>query len=575
MSSNRPKKDFMNLRFSLTLGVLFCAVAAVIFQAYRIQIQNGPGLREDVQHIYNQKALTIPTRGSIFDRNGVELAISIPVDSVYARPDKAENIRASANRLSKVLDMEPSTILKKLEKDAPFVWIKRKVVPPESIAVRELDLPGIGVVQESRRFYPHLELGCHLLGFVGTDPSGLEGLEYAYDKYLKGEKNVIVVNRDALGRSLASLEEHVVYRKDGNHLLLTIHNEIQYLTVKHLHAAVEATGAKGGMAVVMDPRTGEILAMANVPYFNPNTFTSSSSESRRNLCVTYPYEPGSTFKPFLAAAAVEEGAAKPEDTIYCENGSFNVGEDTIHDVEPHGLLTLKDIVRESSNIGAAKVGLGLGADVLHQYIWGFGFGHSTGVDLPGEAAGVLRPPDIWSPMDLATISFGHGISTTALQIATAFSALANQGRLMRPYVVKEIIDSHGKLIKKQRPVFLRQVVSPDTAATVTQMLIEAVNDGGTGTKAAIEGYLVAGKTGTAQKPDIKYGGYKKGRYMASFVGYVPAEKPKLCILVALDEPKGMSYGGQVAAPVFREIAIDTLGILGITPDRKLLAEGPN
>lgn len=571
-TSSRVPRDWMRWRFLVIVALACVGVGCVVVQAYRIQIYHGERLRTEVQRIYQREVTVLPARGSIYDRNGEDLAISIPVDSIYARPARIEDPVATAKKLAPVLDMDKDAILKKLTQDAPFVWLKRQVVPIVSHRIRALGLPGIGVVQETRRFYPNLELGAHLLGFVGVDGQGLDGLEYQYDNLLKGETSRIVVDMDALGRPLASAEGLVVARKDGSNLLLTIHKEIQHSAEKRLMEGVEAAKAKGGMVVVMDPRTGEILAMANVPRFNPNNYTQYPKEVLKNRCVTDAYEPGSSFKPFLVAAALEERLWRPGDSIYCENGAYRVHDKVIHDVHRYGTLTLTGVIQKSSNIGAAKIALSLGAERFYPYIRSFGFGRPSGVDIPGEASGVLRPPK-WAPIELANISFGQGISVTALQMANAFSALANGGRLMRPFVVKEILDARGNTVHRRGPQELGVVVSPETARQVTQMLISVVSKEGTGSQAAIEGFLVAGKTGTAQKPDLRNGGYLRGRYIASFVGFVPADDPKVCVVVAVDEPQGNIYGGQVAAPIFREIAKDVMGILGIFPEERLLAQG--
>lgn len=561
----------MRLRFLVLLGGLSVAFCGVVVQAYRIQIYHGERLRQQIQRIYQREITVLPARGSIYDRNGEDLAISIPVDSIYARPARIEDAVGTATKLAPVLDLDRDTILKRLRQESPFVWLKRQVVPTVSARVRALGLPGVGVVRETRRFYPNLELAGHLLGFVGVDGQGLDGIEYQYDRLLRGETNRMVVDQDALGRPLASAEGLVVARKDGHNLVLTIHKEIQHATEQRLQEAVEANKARGGMAVVMDPKTGEILALANVPRFNPNTYQQYPKEVLRNRCVMDGYEPGSAFKPILVAAALEEKLWRPTDALYCENGSYRVHDKVIHDVHHYGTLTLAGIIQKSSNIGAAKIGLSMGAERLYPYIRNFGFGRAIGADIPGEASGFVRAPK-WAPIELANISFGQGISVTALQLTNAFSALANGGRLMRPFVVREILDAQGNTVERRAPQELGAVISPETARQVTQMLVSVVSPEGTGSQAAIEGFRVAGKTGTAQKPDVRHGGYLKGKYMASFVGFVPAQDPRLCVLVVLDEPQGMIYGGQVAAPVFREIVRDSLGILGVYPEEQFLAQ---
>ncbi len=562
----------MRFRFFLFVVVIFSLVTAILFQAYRIQVHHGEELRREVQGMYQREITLLPARGSIFDRNGDDLAISIPVDSIYARPKRVEDPVATARKLAPLLDTDHATILNRLRQQAPFVWIKRQVVPTVSARVRALGLAGIGVLQETRRFYPNLELASHLMGFVGVDGHGMDGLEYQYDKLLRGEKSRILVDQDALGRPLASPEGLVVARKDGHHLVVTIHKEVQHIAERRLQEGVESSRSRGGMAVVMDPQTGEVLAMATAPRFNPNTYAQHPREVLRNKCITDAFEPGSAFKPFVIAAAIENRIWKPTDVFFCENGSYRVFDKVIHDVHRHGHLTLQGIIQKSSNIGAAKVGMSIGAERLYPHILGFGFGRPTGVDLPGEASGLVRPPK-WTPVELANISFGQGISVNALQLTAGFAALGNNGRLMRPYVVREILDAQGNTVERRGPQEMGFAVSPETARQVTQMLKTVVSQEGTGAQAAIEGFEVAGKTGTAQKADLRHGGYMKGRYMASFVGFVPANNPRLCVLVVMDEPQGNIYGGQVAAPTFREIARDSLGVLGVYPGERFLAKG--
>jgi cell division protein FtsI (penicillin-binding protein 3) len=565
----------MRFRFFLAVLGFFLAFGVILIQAYRIQILHGAKLREQAKGMYQRQITLVPTRGRIFDRNGEDLAITIPVDSIYARPEKIEDPVATARLLAPILDLDKSSLVEKLRGRRPFVWIKRQVVPIKSAGVRKLGQPGLGVIREARRFYPNLELGCHVLGIVGVDGEGLEGLELAYNGELRGEKSRITVERDAIGTILPRENGLIVARRNGHHLMLTIHKEIQHVAEQHLEAAVRATGSKKGMVVVLSPSTGEVLAMANVPRFNPNIYAEYHEAVRRNRCVTHPYEPGSIIKPLLVGAAIEEGVLKPMDIIFCENGSYRILDKTIHDVGRHGWLSLRKIIQRSSNIGAAKVGLSLGAEKLYSYYDRFGLGRLTGIDYPGEAPGIMRPSRMWSRLELATISFGQGISSTALQLAAAFASVANEGGLMKPYLVKEILDAEGNTVEQRRPACIGQVISPKTAQQITKMLMDVVSENGTGYRAAVDGYRVAGKTGTAQKADLRAGGYQPGRYVASFVGYVPAEDPSLCILIMLEEPQGNVLGGQVAAPVFREIARDSLGILGIYPDRRLLAMGPN
>jgi cell division protein FtsI (penicillin-binding protein 3) len=367
-----------------------------------------------------------------------------------------------------------------------------------------------------------------------------------------------VTERDALGRDVAPHETVVKDASPGRSLVLTLDKNIQYLAEKELAKAVQSSGAKAGMAVVAEPATGKVLALANYPTFNPNSFSRYTPFQLRNRSVVDSFEPGSTFKIFLMAAAIEEKLVRPHDQVNCENGSYVFGGRTIRDDHPQGRISVSDVLRYSSNIGSAKIGFRLGDDRLHRYLKAFGFGEKTGIDLPGETGGGLRPVSRWYGSDLATIAFGQGVSASAIQLVSAVSAVANGGMLMKPYLVERVIDDAGRELKHIQPQPVRRVISADTAATVTRMMETVVATGGTGTKAAIEGFRVAGKTGTAQKVDPVSRGYSATKRTASFIGFVPAEKPQLTILVVIDEPSTSPYGGVVAAPAFREIAFNTL-----------------
>ena len=346
----------------------------------------------------------------------------------------------------------------------------------------------------------------------------------------------------------------------GNSVVLTIDKTIQYTAEKELAVAVRKSGAKGGTAIVMDPKSGEVLAMANYPQFNPNDLSSTSQAALKNRAIVDTYEPGSTFKVFLLAAALEEGVVKPGDKFNCENGSMELAGKVIHDTHKHGALTVREIMKFSSNIGSAKIAAKLGKERFYDYITSFGFGSPTGIELNGEGSGILRSMKTWSNLELATLSFGQGVSATPIQLTTAFSAIANGGYLMKPYLVKDILDRDGKVIKSNQPQIVKKVISGDTASKVTEMLRDVVAEGGTGTEAALNGYDVAGKTGTAQK--VSGGrGYRENKHVASFIGFVPAESPELVVLVAIDEPEGIQYGGIVAAPAFRAISETSLRYL--------------
>ncbi len=405
---------------------------------------------------------------------------------------------------------------------------------------------------------------AQVVGFCGTEGSGLEGLEYHYDSFLSGRESSWTVLKDALGRCFR-VEGTRTEARDGHNLVLTIDKNIQYIAERALFEGVEEFLAVSGMTVVMAPSTGAVLAMAHVPQFNPNTFERYEPWLWRNRAIADSFEPGSTLKIFLAAAALESGRCTPEAEFYCENGRYRIGRHVVNDVHSYGTLSLKDIVKYSSNIGAVKVGERIGSRFLFDKLRGFSFGAKTGVDCPGESPGGLRPVDRWSKMDAAAICFGQGIAVSALQLAAAVSAIANDGVLMKPYLVGAITDPEGRVVSSFQPTVLRQAVSSQTARSLTSVLARAVEEGGTGVRAAVEGYRVAGKTGTAQKVDPSAKAYSNNRHLASFVGFVPAEDPAVVILVVIDEPKKHYYGGVVAAPVFRRTAVEILQYLRIPP----------
>ncbi|KAF0123280.1 MAG: cell division protein FtsI (penicillin-binding protein 3), partial [bacterium] len=516
----------------------------------------------------------VSKRGVIYDRNREEMAISIDVDSICAEPIKISDAYKAAKELSPILKMSEKELAEKFTVKRPFTWVSRRVSPDQSIKVKNLKLSGIDFIKEGRRFYPNRETAGNIIGFAGLDSKGLEGLELQYDDYLKGETTYSVVERDALGRIILS---HGLKQRDeqaGNDLLLTVDKTIQYIAEKELKEAVVKTKAKSGVVVAMNPKTGEILAIATEPQFNPNIFGKYPSSSWRNRAVTDCFEPGSTFKVFLAAAALEKGIVSQKDTFFCENGSYNVAKRTIHDTHSYGWLSLQDIIKFSSNIGAGKIGEKLGKERLYEYVRKFGFGERTGIDLPGETPGQIRPTNEWSQIAVNTISFGQGVSVSAVQLIRGLSAIANKGDLMKPYIVKQIVSPEGKIIKEFSPQVVRRVISEKTARDVTSIMKTTVLQGGTGTKASIDGYEVAGKTGTAQKPNPSLGGYFKDKYIALFMGFTPADDPNVAIVVLIDEPKGLFYGGDVAAPVFKKVAEETLHYMGILPTKIVAQDNP-
>jgi cell division protein FtsI (penicillin-binding protein 3) len=545
-------------------GLLVFLFGAIVVRLGYLQIVRHDELARLAERQYSKTIPLRPERGPIFDRNGYALAVSAAVESVYALPARIADRGATAAALAPHLGERPAEVEQRLASDRPFVWVKPKVPPAAGASIRALRLPGIGTVPESLRFYPSRELASHLLGFVGRDDRGLEGIELAHDKSLAGEAGLALVERDALGRDVTGQPVILKPPVPGRGLVLTIDATIQYLAERELDAVWRSTGAKGGMVLVMDPRTGEILAMALRPTYNPNAYQAATPEQWRNRAVTDPFEPGSTFKAILAAAALEEGVVRPDDRFYAEQGVITIANRSIRDWKKYGWLTFREVLKFSSNVGAIKVGLQLGKERYYSHITGFGFGSLTGVALPGESRGQLRAPSRWSGLSLASISIGQEVSVTGVQLLAAFGAIANSGRLMEPHVVRGFLDAAGQEVRRVEPRSVRQVVSPRTAATLTEILTAVVADG-TGHKAALPGYPVAGKTGTAQKADPVTHVYSRKPGVLSFIGFVPSTAPRLVILALLDEPKTVVWGSEAAAPIFAAVASPVLRHLEVAP----------
>ncbi|NOQ82656.1 MAG: PASTA domain-containing protein [Myxococcales bacterium] len=565
---NRRQRWF-RARIAL-LGVCVTLVAMlVIVRAFHIQIASGDRLREMAEDQYVRHLRVSPRRGAIYDRHGAELAVSVDVDSVYANPRRLKAMeqdpRTVAKRIAKILDVDSDRLAKRLAADRYFVWIERRVTPHEATRIRELDIPGVELTAEARRYYPNRHLAAHLVGFADIDGRGIEGIELAYEKQLRGSDRRVEAIRDRRG--------HVVFADgmeddrtiQGQSVVLTIDKAIQHIAERELALGVRTFEARGGSVVVMDPSTGEILALANYPPFNPNEPSRHIAAHRRNRAVVDRFEPGSTVKPFTMAVALATGAVKPNQSINCENGVTRMGGRLLHDAHPYEWLTPTQILAYSSNIGIAKIALDLGKKALYRGFRRFGFGEPTGLGVPGETAGILRHYRRWYEIDTAAVSFGQGMSVTNVQLAAAMSAIANGGRLMQPMLVRRMTDGHGATVEENKPRVRRQVVPRRVAKLVGQMLTAVTEPGGTAIEAAVDGYLVAGKTGTAQKADYVHGGYAKDKWLASFIGFAPAERPAVVISVVIDEPVIAHYGGTVAGPVFRRIAEVTLRHMGIAP----------
>jgi len=565
-------KKWIRIRVYIVTLFFVLGLGAILARAYQLQVVENDYLKGIADKGIFATISLPPDRGFIYDREGNELAISIQVGSVFAHPSQINNKKKTAVALSKALKAPTREILEALGKKRSFVWIKRRISPALTAEVNRLHLVGVGVTTESRRFYPGREIAAHLIGFSGTDNQGLEGLERKYDRYLRGAQHKLVCMEDAFGRPFAISKPADPGAHGVHHLTLTIDKEIQYKAQQALHSAVEKAKARGGHCLVVAPKTGEILAMAVEPQFNPNVFSKFGARTWRNRAVTDCFEPGSTMKAFLLCAALEAGVVTPLTEFDCEEGSFRVGGRVVHDTHEYDTLTVADIVVRSSNIGAIKIGQKLGYARFYKSLKAFGFGRETGVDLLGERGGFIRRPENAKTIDQANLYFGQGMSTTSLQLAMGMAAIANGGKLMRPYVVKKIVDESGRTVKETRPEVVRQVISVKTANAVASILTGVVGSEGTAPRAAIKGYRVAGKTGTAQKVDPKTKAYSRQKYVATFVGFAPAEDPKLVILVVIDEPKGIAYGGLVAGPVFRKVGSWALNHLRVAPSRGLVAD---
>ncbi len=505
-------------------------------------------------------------RGIIYDRNGRELAISISADSVYAIPaeiKRSQTEQETAQKLSQVLGLDQENTLKKITANSSFEWIKRQISPEQAQQIRDMKLAGIDLTEESRRFYPKGTLASHVLGISGTDNTGLEGIDHYYNDLVGGTKGRIIIEHDAAGREIPEATHKYIAPVDGGNLILTLDETIQYIVERELDKVFAERQAKSAAAIVMDPKTGEILALTSRPTFDPNNYNDSPASNRRNFAINDSYEPGSTMKITTAAMALEENLVNRDTQFYCP-GYVKVGKETIGcpNHRAHGSQTFAQIVENSCNVGFVKVGLDLGADKYFKYLHGFGFGQPTGIDLPGEAKGILVQPANAKPIDLATMAMGQANAVTALQLTNAVAAVANDGKLMKPHLLKQVVDNEGNVVETYGPEEVRQVISAATAKELCWILEGEVTNG-TGRNAYIEGYRVGGKTGTAQK--VGPGGrYLDNEYVASFIGLAPSDDPRLVVMVVVDAPQGYPYyGGWVAAPAAREIISDSLRYLEV------------
>jgi cell division protein FtsI (penicillin-binding protein 3) len=552
---------YKKLRIAVTGAFLLLLFALVEARLYYIQIIQHDLYADYSRSQYLQKIRFNPTRGKILDRNMTPLAITVPMKSVFASPFKVKDKPAVAALVADELGMDRSDVLRKLDKGRNFVWIKRKVKPSQHQSLRAMGIPGISFLTEDRRFYPQKTLAARIIGFCGIDNQGLAGLEYLYDKVLLGSPEVLIAKRDALGRIYGFADGNVP--KERFEMVTTIDSNIQYIVEKVVREAHEKYSTKAALAIVMAARTGELLAIAEQPDLDPNNFSAYPLSRFKSLSVTQSYEPGSIFKVFLAAAALDAGAASPDDEFDGENGYLLVGDKTIREANGRrfGVMTFSEIIWKSSNIGAIKIARELGKKRFYNYITRLGFGRKTGIDLPGEASGLIRHYKDWSALSLPSISFGQEINTTPIQLVTALSVIGNGGMSVKPHLFKQII-RNNKVIKEYPPPKPRRIISSDAARQTIEMM-RMVVEKGTGRPTFVEGYDIAGKTGTAQKFDMELERYSQERHLASFLALFPASDPIISIVVMLDEPDGPASGGRMAGPMARDIIVATANYLGI------------
>ena len=561
-----PARERM-VRLRIMLLALFASLwgLVVVVRLVSLQVLERPFyLKQSARQ--SERTVTLEARrGAILDRAGRPLAVSVDADSIYAVPQDVTDPARTATALARALDGDAAgrrEVLAHLQKNRAFVWIKRKVSPGAARAVRDLQLDGIGFLSESRRYYPKRELASQVLGYVGLDNQGMSGVEYTFEEALKGRKETVVVTTDARRRPVGHTEKPST---EGLNVVLALDETIQHVAERELDRAMAESQSMAGIVLVVEPFTGEVLAMANRPTFNPNRFASYPAARWKNRAVTDAYEPGSIFKLVTAAAGIQERVVEPHEVLDCGRGTIEIAGVTINDHAVYDKLTFAQAVAKSSDIGMIRVAQRLGREQFARYMREFGFGAATGVDLPGESAGLLRPTSRWSALSLASLSFGQEVGVTALQMAMATAAVANGGYLMKPLVLRSVLDRDGRVVKEAKPLVVRRVLQPETASTLTEILKSVVREG-TGKRAAVPGYVVAGKTGTAQKVDAT-GRYSMIDHVASFVGFVPASRPALVILVSLDTPRGQhNEGGEVAAPVFARVAEQALRHLAVPSD---------
>ena len=552
-------------------GFLAVCFGLLVSRAVFFHLKDNSQIERVAMRQYRTAVQRSTERGKILDTAGRELAINVPAESVFADPRFVRDRTKTAESLAAILKLDAKKIEESLSSNRKFVWIKRRLTTEEAEKIGVANLPGVFLMTENSRSYPNGSLAASVMGTVGVDAEGLAGLEFQVNDELMVNNVRKAYKRDALGHlylSPGAADE----KQKPSQVELTIDKTIQYMTERELATAVANSRAKSGTAVVLDVKNGDVLAMATLPTFDPNKFGQHAVDEWKNRVMADAYEPGSTFKAVVVAAALDRGVVKTDHIFDCGMGKLSVGKDVVRDAHPHGKLSVADIVKVSSNIGAARVEAKLGKATVYEYLRNFGFGEATGIDLPGESAGILSSPKSWSDLQFVTIAFGQGISATPLQMAVAFAAIANGGELLKPHVIKKITGPDQEVVYERKKEVRRAVIGAEAAAIMRKLLERVVGQGGTGMLAASQDYPVGGKTGTAQKASHR-GGYAEGKYYSSFIGFAPANDPQIVVYVGIDEPKGYYYGGQVAAPVFRRVVDETLHYIGVPAQKRLIEAG--
>jgi cell division protein FtsI (penicillin-binding protein 3) len=549
-------------RLYVLAAILVLWVLAIGCRLVQLQVFEYGELTQRAARQQQRSIEVSPRRGVIYDRNGHELAMSVSVESIFAVPSEIPDQATTSSILGRVLKTDPHEILARMKSSRAFCWVARKVNQETSDRIRALNLKGIYFQKEPKRFYPKRELAAQALGYVGLDDEGLGGIERGFDERLRGRPGRMQITMDARRRWVGRVERQP---EPGQNLVLTIDEKIQYIAERELEASIEQTHALAATIIVQNPKTGEILALANRPTFNPNIFNKVPPEALKDRAVSDVYEPGSTFKMVTVAAALEEKLTRPDEMIDCQMGSIVIGGMRIRDHEKFGVIPVTDIIAKSSDVGAIKLGLRLGEERFDRYIRAFGFGSQTGVELPGETRGLAKPVGRWSKVSIGAISMGQEIGISAVQLAQLISTIANDGVWVAPHIIADPAIQTVGLQTGEAVGQQRRVVSPLTAAQLKQMLQQVVLRG-TGRKAALDGYTAAGKTGTAQKVDPSTGAYSKSKYVGSFAGFAPVNNPALTVVVIIDSAVGLHQGGQVSAPVFQRVMQQSLEYLHVQHD---------